>query len=260
MGNTPGSLKGIDVVVLAGGMGTRLRGVLGDTPKVLAPIAGRSFLDYLLTWLEACGAHRIVMSLGHQSVQVLEHLGGLSYDHLDIVPVVEPEPLGTAGALRFVVNHLKSDPVMVMNGDTFIDVNLGDLVADHRATGSDISLVGIQVDSTSRFGRLELDAHGNVQAFLEKSPTNVGAGIVNGGVYLFSRAMLEQLVASTGSSLERDFFAQLPRGSIRAVFTSAQFIDIGIPESLAEAERVIPQCQRAGRPPTPPTDLKGAPE
>ena len=110
--------------MLAGGLGTRIRPVLGDTPKLLAPIGGRPYLWYLLEWLRKFGARRIVLGLGHGAGAVLDYLRAQPAADLDIVTVVEPSPLGTAGAIRFARAHLRSDPVLVLNGDTFVNADL----------------------------------------------------------------------------------------------------------------------------------------
>jgi NDP-sugar pyrophosphorylase family protein len=233
------SLAAVDVAILAGGLGTRIRAVLGETPKVLAPIAGRAFLDYLLDWLSAMGARRVVLCLGVGAAQVQAYLTDHPRPVLELVPVVEPKPLGTAGALRLARRWLHSDPVLVINGDTFIDVDLRDFLAEHRARGSALSLLCVHVDSTDRYGSVELDARGRIVALREKSRRYSGPGLINGGVYLFSAGMLDELAAAEGPSLERDFFARLPAFTLNGSVRQAAFIDIGIPESLRATEAVV---------------------
>jgi NDP-sugar pyrophosphorylase family protein len=128
-------LDGIDVLILAGGLGTRIRSVLGDTPKVLAPINGRPFLDYLLDRLAAEAAGRVILSLGYRAEAVAAHLA--TFDPpLAVEQLVEPAPLGTGGALRFAMPSLRSDPVMVMNGDTWIEADFGAMLAVAAGGGS----------------------------------------------------------------------------------------------------------------------------
>ena len=131
-------LKDIDVVVLAGGLGTRIRDTLGDTPKLLAPVGGTPFLDLLIRRLKSCQARRLVLGLGHLADRVAAHLDANPPDAIEVVTAVEPEPLGTAGALRFVRTHIRTDPVMVMNGDSFF--------ADVRVRGTAELALGIDVD------------------------------------------------------------------------------------------------------------------
>ncbi|TAN64720.1 MAG: hypothetical protein EPN20_08070, partial [Magnetospirillum sp.] len=139
MGDMRG-LFGIDVVVLAGGLGTRIRGVLGDTPKVLAPINGRPFLDHLLDHLARLGAGRAVLSLGVGADRVSDHLAHRP-PPLPVIQVIEPAPLGTAGALRHALPCLSGDPVMVMNGDTWLETDFAAFLAEHHRAGRPVSLL-----------------------------------------------------------------------------------------------------------------------
>ncbi len=232
-------LEGIDVVVLAGGLGTRIRDVLGDTPKVLAPIDGRPFLDHLLDHLAALGAGRAVLSLGVGAGQVVDHLARGTAP-LPVLPVVEAAPLGTAGALRHVLPSLTGDPVMVLNGDTWLDADFTAFLAEHRRIGLPVSLLCVEVADISRYGHVDLDGDGVLTRFAEKDTSAAGPGLINGGACLLSRKALDRLAASGGPSLERDFLASLPPGWISGWRAEgAGFIDIGTPASLAEAGAVI---------------------
>jgi NDP-sugar pyrophosphorylase family protein len=238
-----GPLAAIDVAILAGGLGTRLRGVLGETPKVLAPVGGKAFLDHLFAWLKGFGARRIVLCLGFRAEKVLEHVANHIPDGLEVVTVVEPEPLGTAGGLRHARDRLVSDPVLVMNGDTFVDADLAAFVAAHRKTGSEASILATAVPSMARYGRLEVDAGGMIRRFAEKDPSDTGPGLINAGLYLFSAAWLDRLAATTATSLERDMLTAASPGTYRAVPTGeTTFIDIGTPESLSSAATVMAQA------------------
>lgn len=231
------ALNHIDVAVLAGGLGTRIRGVLGDTPKVLAPIAGRAFLGHLLDYLAQFGTRRVVLCLGHLADRVTAWLAqGDSRHSLDVVCQIEPRPLGTAGAIRFVRDELKTDPVLVMNGDTFLDADLRAFVAAHRLSGAEASVLCVEVDDAARYGRVDIGADGRVIRFAEKAP---GRGTVNAGIYLFSAAFLDRLAASDAVSLERDVLERLPAGTLHASVMHGRFIDIGTPDSLAKAPEVI---------------------
>jgi NDP-sugar pyrophosphorylase family protein len=230
-------LGGIDVVVLAGGLGTRLADALPDTPKILAPVGGRVFLDILIERLAGFGTRRIVMSLGHRAHQVRDHLAAMRLDRIEIVPVVEPAPLGTAGALRFVASYVESDPFLVINGDSFVDVDLCAFAEAHTASGRAASIVVTEVDDAGRFGTVELSPNATILRFKEKG--GAGRGIINAGVYLFSSAMTKQIDAMPGASLERDVFEQLAPGTIHAFAGRFPFIDIGTPADLARAEEVL---------------------
>ena len=229
-------LNAIDVAILAGGLGTRVRSALGDTPKVLAPINDRPYLDHLLDRLESMGAERIVLCLGHRAEAVINHVG----NRRGIVTAVEPRPLGTGGGLAFARNHLNSEPVLVMNGDTWIDADLEPFIAFHRARSAALTLMCLRQDDVSRFGEVVI-ADGRIERFVEKNPQRYAPGLISGGMYLFAQSALNDLCESDAESLERDFFATRPPGTIHGfVPKAASFIDIGTPESLEAAARVFP--------------------
>ncbi|WP_448207973.1 nucleotidyltransferase family protein [Azospirillum sp. sgz302134] len=232
-----GALAGIDVAVLAGGLGTRIRDVLGDTPKVLAPVAGRAFLGHLLDRLTGFGARRVVLCLGHLSDRVTAWLARGDVDGaLDVTCRIEPRPLGTAGALAHARDALRSDLVLVLNGDTFVDADLGAFVAAHRTSKAEASVLCVAVEDAARYGRVEVDSDGRIRRFVEKAP---GRGTVNAGVYLVSAAFLDRFVAAGATSLERDVLERAPAGTLYAHVVQARFIDIGTPESLAAADDVL---------------------
>jgi NDP-sugar pyrophosphorylase family protein len=234
------ALGAVDVAVLAGGLGTRLRSVLGEIPKILAPVGGKPFLDHLLAWLQSYGARRVVLCLGFRAELVLEHLKRHPVSGLEVVTSVEPEPLGTAGGLRLAVPLLHTDPVLVMNGDTFVDADLTAFLTTHHARKAAASVLCATVPSMARYGRLDIDDAGYIRRFIEKDPADVGPGPINAGFYLFSQTWLATFARSTGPSLERDVFANAPAGTFNAVAApGVAFIDIGTPETYAEAETVI---------------------
>jgi NDP-sugar pyrophosphorylase family protein len=232
-------LASIDILVLAGGLGTRIRPVLGDTPKLLAPIGGRPYLWHLLEWLRKFGARRIVLGLGHGAGAVLDYLRAQPAAGLDILTLLEPSPLGTAGAIRFARAQLRSDPVLVLNGDTFVNANLCALLARQRETSALGTLLCVDVDDAGRYGRLMLDDSGRIKGFAEKDPSFRGAASVSGGVYALSAKLLDWIAAGDAKSIEYDVFQRLPAGDLAAYSGRFDFIDIGTPESLAAAADVF---------------------
>jgi NDP-sugar pyrophosphorylase family protein len=234
-------LATLNVLVIAGGLGTRIQPALGDTPKLLAPIAGRPYLACLLDWLRRFGAKRIVLALGHRAPAVVDFLdrNKSSYGDLTVETVTEPRPLGTAGAIRFARPNLRSDPVLVMNGDSFVDADLCAFVAHHRRAAAKATLLCAEVDDAGRYGRVELDGKGRIRGFIEKDPDFHGRSAVSAGVYLFSAALLDEIAAGDAISLEHDVFGRAASGSLDAFAGPFAFIDIGTPESLKLAERVF---------------------
>lgn len=234
-------LSALDVLVLAGGLGTRIQPMLGDTPKLLAPVSGRPYLVFMLDWLRRFGAKRVVLGLGHRAQAIIDFLerGKSVHDDLTIVTVREPRPLGTAGAVRFARPNLGTDPVLIMNGDSFADADLCAFVEHHQTTKARATLLCAEVDDVGRYGRVELDGGGRIRGFIEKDPNFHGSGVVNAGIYLFSASLLDEIAAGQASSLEREVFTCAPAGSLDAFVGRFPFIDIGTPESLVLAERVI---------------------
>ncbi len=239
-------LEALDIFVLAGGLGTRIRPVLGDLPKILAPILDRPYLAYLLDWLERFGARRVVLGLGHRAQAVIEYLEQAQpLNGIEVATVVEPSPLGTAGAIRFARGVLRSDPVLIMNGDSFTDADLCAFVDCHSAAETRGSLLCAEVDDAGRYGRVEIDQAGYIQGFVEKDAAFHGTALINAGVYLLSEGLLDDIAACEATSLERDVFERLPAGSLAAFAGRFRFIDIGTPESLAQAANVFRTKPRA---------------
>ena len=232
-------LNEIDVVILAGGLGTRIKDTLGDTPKLLAPIGGNAFLDIMIARLRHFGARRLVLGLGHLAGQVTAHLENNPPADIDIVTAVEPGPLGTAGALRFVIPEINTDPVLVMNGDSFTGADLCEFVQAHRRSGAEGSILAADVADTAEFGRLKVSPEGRVLEFSEKDPSQTGPGLINAGVYLFDAAMMTRIEGMEGPSLERDVFPALDPGTLGAAVGQGPFIDIGTPEDLLRAADVL---------------------
>jgi mannose-1-phosphate guanylyltransferase len=235
-------LKTIDVVILAGGLGTRVSHVLKDTPKILAPLGGRPFLSIVLEWLAGFGARRVVLGLGHLAQAVLGYLEDRRPESIEVVTVVEPEPLGTAGAVRFLAKEIESDPVLVMNGDSLVGADLCAFVRSHAASGAEASLLCTEMDDTARYGRVDVAPDGRIRGYREKKTAHPAPGIVNAGVYLFGAAMMARIRAASGASLERDIFPAAPPGCLHAMTGRFPFVDIGTPESLNAASEVVTAC------------------
>jgi NDP-sugar pyrophosphorylase family protein len=236
-GSHSNCLESVDVFVLAGGLGTRVRSVLGDKPKLLAPVRGGTYLDGLLKWLRGFGVRRVVLGLGYQAQAVVDYLRERPVQGLTIETTIEPKPLGTAGAIRFARTQLHSDPVIVLNGDTVADADLCAFLESHRMRGIRGSVLCTEADDAARYGRVHVDGSGMIVGFAEKDPAFRGPALINAGVYLMSASLLDEIAAGTSTSLERDFFEQLPKGSLAAFAGCKHFIDIGTPESLAMANQ-----------------------
>jgi NDP-sugar pyrophosphorylase family protein len=245
-------MTGTTAVVLAGGLGTRLRIEVPDLPKVLAPVNGRPFLAYLLDRLASAGIRRAVICVGYRSHQVVEAFGPVyGRSRLELVYAVETRLRGTGGALRGALLHLDSDPVLVLNGDSYAEADLTDFYARHVSTGSPVSIMLVHAEETERFGRVATDAAGVVTGFFEKSG-GAGPGWINAGVYLLSRAFIASVPEGQVVSLEHDLFPRWVGAGLRGVRSPGRFIDIGTPASYRRAAAFL----RARTAPPPPGGAK----
>ena len=234
--------------MLAGGQGSRLRGVLPEgTPKVLAPVADKPFLWWLLHQLHQQGIRRVALALGYGAAMVRECLATESWPaDLAIDSVVEPGPLGTGGALRFAFRHTKSDPILLVNGDTLTDVDYGELVACHVRNHATVTMALAKVPDASRYGLVEYSANGVVTGFREKEQGIMRPGPINAGVYCVSRQWVSHIPVEKPLSLERDVLPFMIGQGFFACLAAHRFIDIGTPSSLRAAGEFVAQTVGAG--------------
>jgi NDP-sugar pyrophosphorylase family protein len=228
-------LTDVAAAILAGGLGTRLRTVVADRPKVMAPVRGRPYLTYLLDQLVRAGIHEVVVLTGYLADYVQAMLGE-SYRGLRLFYSPEPEPLGTAGALRWALPMLQCPTVLVLNGDSYCDVSLADFWAFHCGQAADLSLVLTLVADSSRYGKVHVAASERVLEFEEKKAA-IGPGWINAGIYLLDSLLLQEIPAGRPVSLEREMFPLWAKSKTCCGFRSAsRFLDIGTPDSYTAAE------------------------
>jgi D-glycero-alpha-D-manno-heptose 1-phosphate guanylyltransferase len=227
-------MRDLDAVILAGGMGTRLRSVVADRPKVLAPVNGRPFIEYLLDQLEEAGIRRVIVSTGYMAESVEETLGRRR-GNLEMRYSREEEPLGTGGGLRLTLSQTKSDTMLVLNGDSYCAVDLERFDDFHRSSNARACLVVTRAPDTSRFGRVQIGEEGEVLSFEEKG-ASTGPGWINAGLYLLPRDLIEKMPAGCAVSLEKDVFPGLIHNGLYAFQGGGAFLDIGTPKSYGEAE------------------------
>ncbi len=223
--------------ILAGGLGTRLRPQFGDLPKALAPIGGRPFLVHQLEWLAARGLRRAVILAGVGAERLREALGDWS-GGVALEWSVEPEPLGTGGALALATPFVEG-PVLLLNGDTLAEVDpwwLERARWEHGALGA-VAL--FRVEEAASRGRVESRDDGRIARFVEKDPSFRGPAWVNGGAYVFS-PRLWRLLPKGAFSLERDVLPGLAeRGELHGLESPGRFWDIGTPDDWARAEKEL---------------------
>lgn len=225
-------------IVLAGGFGTRLRGLHPDCPKPLIPVGGRPFIDWVLDWFGDAGVAEFVVSLGYQAEVAQRHFAARDLAKPRVKTIVENEPLGTGGAIREAWRDCPNKSVLVLNGDSLLLADFTPVWNLWRTTDADAIVVGVYQQDASRFGTLRFDADGRLRSFEEKRP---GQGVINAGIYLFRPTLRSDYPIETPLSVERDVFPRwLEHGrDIRVAVVDGPFIDIGLPESLASAEEFL---------------------
>lgn len=227
----------LEAVLLVGGQGVRLRSVVSDRPKPMAEVAGRPFVEWLILALRAQGVKRVVLCTGYQADQLEAHFGDGSAWNMELEFSRESEPLGTGGAVRYALPHVRSTPFLILNGDSYCSLDLAKLQEEHAASRAQVTLWLVWVEDCRRYGMVEMDSAGAVQAFREKSPESQG-GWINAGVYLFDRKVAEQIPIGQKVSLETEVFPALIGKGLCAVRGEGPFVDIGLPEALRAAQEM----------------------
>lgn len=235
-----------EAIILAGGFGTRLRHVVSDVPKPMAPVAGRPFLEHILDYLQSQGLQHVVLSTGFLHETIEQHFG-TAYRGLSIGYAVEEAPLGTGGGIMNAMMHCQEDDVVVLNGDTMFRVDYGVLEDFYRKSHTLLAIVLRREKDTSRYGSVLTDpADGRLLRFREKTET-CGEGIINGGIYLLNRRLFEvcgyhfpaneREAVTTPFSFEKDLMErQVLNMPFYGIVSEGYFIDIGIPEDYYRAQ------------------------
>jgi NDP-sugar pyrophosphorylase family protein len=228
----------LEAIVLCGGRGTRLAAVLQDVPKPLAPVLGRPFLDYVIAALSAGHVvSRVIVTIHHLADQFIEY-----YENhpppLPIKFVREPSPLNTGGAIYNALPSTAGESVFCLNGDTLVGGDLSALLHSHRQHSPGVTIGLVRVPDTSRFGHVDLSHDGHVLAFTEKGSSD-GEGLINAGIYVIDRAALGHW-SGAPVSFETEILPSLAAaGRLYGLLLSGPFIDIGVPETYAEAEAFV---------------------
>lgn len=225
-----------DAIVLCGGAGLRLRSITGDAPKAMASIGGRPFLELLLRQLRRHGFRRVILAVGYRKDVIRSHFGELAFG-LQLIYSAESSPLGTGGALRKAADFVESDGVLIMNGDSYTEVDLLELVDDNRKLKADASVVVVPADGRGDCGSVLLDGSGNLARFEEKhAPFHTP--YLNAGIYVVSRRIVCDVPPGVQTSLEAELFPRwLAEGRyVRAFVCSGRCIDIGTTERYRNAQ------------------------
>lgn len=218
-----------EAIILAGGFGTRLRSVVSDVPKPMAPIGSRPFLEILMDYLLSFSFDHIVLSTGYMHEKIEGHFGN-SYRGARLSYAVETEPLGTGGGIRNALRKCEQQDVVVINGDTLFKIDYDDLARFYLSHPTRLAVVLRQVGDISRYGSVATDCCDRISMFTEKN-TAGGAGNINGGIYMLDRSLLESYPEGVNFSFEKDVMQRrFTDEPFFAYPSAAYFLDIGIPE------------------------------
>lgn len=235
----------ITAVILAGGFGTRIRHLLENLPKPMAPVAGRPFIEWVVRYFRAQGISRFVLSTGYRAEVIERHFSAQPVPDTEVVCVPETSPLGTAGGFLNAVSGsgFSSRIWLVANGDSLVLADLRGLLAVLQPDSVSAAMVGLSVPDTTRFGTLETSADSRLVRFAEKRP---GAGLINAGLYAFKEQTLGLFHGTRPLSFELEVFPSLlsteARIAVQAV--EAPFLDIGTPDTLTAAGYFVQEHQR----------------
>jgi D-glycero-alpha-D-manno-heptose 1-phosphate guanylyltransferase len=222
-----------DFLILCGGLGTRLRSVTGETPKVMAQVQGEPFLDFLLRYLIKQGAKRVILCAGYKAEDIAAHYKA-KFSGIELHLAVEKEPLGTGGALKNALSFVKNDHVFALNGDCFTPVDYAKLLALHQQKKARATLVGVRIEGNKDFGTLVINEQDEIVAFKEKFVTS-DVQYISAGIYCFNRPVFD-LMPTGKFSIEYDFFPKMIGRGFYACKVDAPFIDIGTPERFEWAK------------------------
>lgn len=224
----------MEAIVLAGGFGTRLAGVVSDVPKPMAPVGGVPFLEIVLDYLERQKVTRAVLAVGYLHEVIISHFG-YQYKSIDLTYSIEDDPLGTGGAIQEALEEASEDQVFVINGDTFFNVDLGAMMEAHLEHKSHFTIGLKALEKFDRYGSVQIGDNSRIQAFVEKQPQD--EGLINGGIYLLSRDLLEDIELEMPFSFETEIMqAKVNEMEIYGFVSDGYFIDIGIPSDYQLAQ------------------------
>lgn len=230
----------IDFLILCGGLGSRLQPVVKDVPKILAPINGKPFLNYLLKYLEQFGQQEIILCTGYKHYQIYDWVVNNYSGSIKIKFSRETEPLGTGGAIKNAEKLITEKNLIVINGDTFLSIDYNNFIAKYESLNTFGLIALMKMNDSISYGSVVLDENSKITSFKEKSQS--GSSFINCGVYVFPKNFVNYIPRNQKISLEHEILpALLKEMSIHGyeVPHTTKFIDIGTPERLIEAEEVF---------------------
>jgi D-glycero-alpha-D-manno-heptose 1-phosphate guanylyltransferase len=227
-----------EVIILAGGRGTRIQHILPGIPKCMAPIRGIPFIDYLIQYLIKEQTNHFIFSLGYLHEPIIAHINK-NFPDLNTTFVVEEDALGTGGAIVKALEYASDEEVFVLNGDTYFPVSLDTMMAISRREKASLVIASTLMEKPYRYGTLSLNENNRILSFNEKK--EIESGYINGGCYLLSKSQIGSNHFEKVFSFERDILeAKVSQWVMYASIQNCRFIDIGIPEDYQNAQSVIP--------------------
>jgi len=226
--------KGFTAIILAGGLGTRLRSAVPDLPKCMAPVNGKPFMGHVIEYLSSQVVSNFILSLGYMHEVIIDYVTK-QYPNLHIDWVIEEEPLGTGGAIKLACSKVKGTYALVTNGDTMFNINVAEVMQFNAANQADCTLSLKPMQNFDRYGVVTLNADASVHSFKEKQ--HYDAGLINGGMYALNAPKFLQEQLPVKFSFEKDYLEKLYTDRrMFGIVQDAYFIDIGIPEDYARAQ------------------------
>jgi D-glycero-alpha-D-manno-heptose 1-phosphate guanylyltransferase len=223
----------MEAIVLAGGFGTRLAARLNGIPKPMAPVAGRPFLEILLSQLRGAGYMRALLSVGHLHTVIQDHFGS-TFHGMRLDYVIENVPLGTGGAIRAALSQVTEKDVFVLNGDTFLQIDYAAMLRFHRAAGADLTMAITRQPDIARYGGVIVNRR-RIVGYQEKGSS--GPGWINAGAYVIKKELQWPKHLPDKFSFEMDFLvSEIGRFAPAAFEVKGLFLDIGVPEDLDRAQ------------------------
>jgi D-glycero-alpha-D-manno-heptose 1-phosphate guanylyltransferase len=226
-----------EVIILAGGLGTRLRSVVADLPKCMAPVAGNPFLYYVIKHLQKSGIDKFIFSVGYKNERILNYIEK-EFSDIDYTFSIEEEPLGTGGAIKFALEKATGENILVCNGDTLFKINIAELNNLHLKNNADCTLSLKPIHNFDRYGVVELNNEGLIISFKEKQFYT--SGLINGGVYALNTKKFSKYYFPEKFSFEKDYLEKFViEKKMYGLTQDEYFIDIGIPEDYERAQEEL---------------------
>ncbi len=226
----------MQAIILVGGLGTRLKTLYPDRPKALVPILGQPFIERQIAWLCAQGITSVHLAAGHKAVMLADWARDWKSSPVPLTVSVEPQPLGTAGGLKFVEPFVRGEVFLALNGDSLLPrLDIPAMLRAHRETCAVVSDAITRIEESGRYGTVEFDSQNRLTAFLEKAERT--GGWVNGGVYAMNREVLDLIDPEQILSLETDIFPALTAaGTLRVFQCAPPLLDMGTPDGIRAME------------------------